>query len=241
MKILIMADIHGNEEALRSALSHAEQSHIDRLMLLGDVIDYGPHSNEVIQILSDMGMPVICNIRGNHEQAVLDEEYARFSSERGRGSARYTRGILSEASWDYIRNIMAPGGRAEFVVDGKKCLAIHGSLRDEYWKSICPEDDLEEYREYDYVFSGHSHLPHWFARYFSVDDPNTRNKKKTVFLNPGSVGQPRNLNPRAQFAVWDTETDEVTMASMPYDIKKEQAAFTQAVDPFYRDRLARGV
>jgi len=241
MKILIIADIHGNREALKAVLCRAEQFHAGQLMLLGDIIDYGPHSNEVIHMLSDMQLPVICNIRGNHEETVLKDEYGQFSSERGRVSARYTREMLSAASWDYIQNGMGPCGRAEFSVNGKKCLAIHGSLQDEYWKAVCPEDDLDEYREYDYVFSGHSHLPHYFARYFPADNPDTRNKKKTVFINPGSAGQPRNLNPMAQFAIWDPETDEVTMACVPYDIPKEQEAFTTNVDVFYRDRLSRGV
>lgn len=241
MKVLILSDLHGNLEATQSMLNSLRDNAIKAVILLGDLIDYGPHSNEVIRLVKGLPYPILCNIRGNHEQAILEEEYDRFSSERGRISARYTRSILNQESWKYLMHEMAGCGKQEFEVAGKKCLAVHGSLSDEYWRSITPESDLSGYSAYDYVFSGHSHLPHLFSRYYPVDNPAMRNKKKTTFLNPGSVGQPRNLNPNAQYAIWDTETDEFILASVPYDIKKEQEAFSKEVDPFYSSRLERGI
>jgi predicted phosphodiesterase len=136
---------------------------------------------------------------------------------------------------------MSNHGQTLFEIKNKKCLAIHGSLQDEYWKAIRPCDDLEAYRQYDYVFSGHSHLPHYFAEYYKTDNPAARNQKKTIFLNPGSVGQPRNLCPMAQYAILDLETESITMARVPYDIKKEQSAFSDNIDAFYKNRLERGV
>lgn len=242
MKLLILSDVHGNFEALGNVLSYVKRNSLDcGFGLLGDLIDYGQHSNEVIEEMHRLPYPVVCNIRGNHEDAVIRDDYAGFSSDRGRECARHTRAALNEASWQYITEVMSDSGRAEFEIDGKRCLAVHGSLEDVYWKSIRPGADLSAYREYDYVFSGHSHLPHFFEAFFDADDPVHRNKKKTVFLNPGSVGQPRNLNPMAQFAVLDTETGAAEMVKVPYDIAKEQAAFTGQVDDFYRKRLEAGV
>lgn len=241
-ELLILSDIHGNMEALKRVLSFIGEHDPDgRLVLLGDLIDYGQHSNEVIAEIRRLAYPVLCNIRGNHEDAVIRDDYARFSSDRGRECARHTRTVLNEASWQYITEAMSDSGRAEFEIAGKRCLAVHGSLEDIYWKSIRPGTDLSAYREYDYVFSGHSHLPHFFEVFFDADDPVHRNKKKTVFLNPGSVGQPRNLNPMAQFAVLDTGTGAAKMVKIPYDIAKEQAAFTGQVNDFYRKRLEAGV
>ncbi len=242
MKLLVLSDIHGNMEALKRVLSFiGEHDPAGRLALLGDLIDYGQHSNEVIAEIRRLPYPILCNIRGNHEDAVIRDDYVRFSSDRGRECARHTRTVLNEASWQYITEAMSDSGRAEFGIDGKRCLAVHGSLEDIYWKSIRPGADLSAYREYDYVFSGHSHLPHFFEVFFDADDPAHRHKRKTVFINPGSVGQPRNLNPMAQFAVLDTETGDVEMVKIPYDIAKEQAAFTGQVDDFYRKRLEAGV
>ena len=68
-----------------------------------------------------------------------------------------------------------------------------------------------------------------------------RNKKKTVFINPGSVGQPRNLNNKAQFAVLDTETEEIKFEKIVYDVADEQRHFDGAVDEFYKTRLKDGV
>lgn len=242
MELILLSDIHGNLEALEGVLSFIAGQYLDiRIALLGDVIDYGQHSNEVISVLRKLPYPVVCNIRGNHEDAVIRNDYSRFSSDRGRECARHTRNILTEGSWQYITEEMSDGGCAEFKIAGKRCLAVHGSLEDIYWKSIQPGGDLSPYRDYDYVFSGHSHIPHFFEGFFDVEDPGHRNKKKTVFLNPGSVGQPRNHNPMAQFAVLDMGTGAAEMVKVPYDIGKEQSAYHGQVDDFYRKRLEVGV
>lgn len=242
MKLLILSDIHGNLNALDAVLNTILKKHvIDACVLLGDIIDYGMHSNEVIQKIQSLNYPLLCNIRGNHEEAIIQKDYSRFSSERGKESARYTRSILNKESWDYITNVMTCAGKYEFEMDGRKCLAVHGSLQDEYWKSINPDVDPEPYAEYGFVFSGHSHLPHFFEKYVKTDNPETRNKKKIIFINPGSVGQPRNINNFAQYAVLDTNTEEVLMGKEQYNIKEEQRAYHGQVDDFYKERLELGV
>lgn len=242
MKIALMSDIHGNLEALRNSLLFMKGKWPScSIIFLGDLIDYGQHSNEVIAEIRRLPFQIVCNIRGNHEDAVIRDDYVRFSSDRGRECARHTRNLLNRDSWQYITEAMSNSGCAKFEISGKKCLAVHGSLEDIYWKSIQPGLDLSAYREYDYVFSGHSHLPHFFEAFFDADDPAHRNKKKTVFINPGSVGQPRNHNPRAQFAVLDIETGAVDMVKVSYDVEKEQAAFNGKVDEFYKERLAKGI
>lgn len=243
LKVFIISDIHGNLNAI-SAVIHKIRNirNVDGFILLGDIIDYGMHSNEVIEIINNLPYEVLCNIRGNHELAVLNPTYLnRFSSDRGRESSKYTRSILNKDSWKYLREKMANSGSSYFMLGDKKCLAIHGSIEDMYWKAIMPDQDLKAYSEFDYVFSGHSHMPHYFERFFSIDRPEFRNKKKTIFINPGSVGQPRNLNPAAQFAIFDTETEAVEMLKVPYDVKKEQAAYHGQVDDFYRLRLVKGI
>lgn len=241
MKTIILSDLHGNLSALCSVLSEVKKLNIDACIILGDIIDYGMHSNEVINIVKDLSYPVLCNIWGNHEKTVVSEDYSRFSSARGRECAKYTRSMLNKNSWDYIKNNMTNGGKYEFEIDGKKCLAVHGSLEDIYWKSIKPGMDLSAYSKYNYVFSGHSHLPHFFEVFYDTDDPEYRNKKKTIYLNPGSVGQPRNHNPMAQFALLDTDTEEIKMIKVNYDIAKEQSVYTNAVDDFYKIRLNKGI
>ena len=104
-------------------------------MFLGDLIDYGMHSNEVIEMIQSLKYPLICNLRGNHEQAIITESYDRFSSKRGRACAMYTHSVLNENTWNYMKNIQNPSGMSEFMLEEKRCLDVHGSLEDNYCNS----------------------------------------------------------------------------------------------------------
>lgn len=241
MNLLILSDIHGNLSALERVLDEAASRQADACVLLGDLIDYGMHSSQVLRRLEELPWPCLCSIWGNHEHAVCTEDYSRFSTPRGRQSAQYTRERLEERDWRFLRERMTQAGKQEFFADGKRCLAVHGGLDDPYWGSLAPGENRAEYRDYDYVFSGHSHVPHFFETFFPADGPGRRNRKKTVFLNPGSVGQPRNLCPQAQFALLDTDSGQAQLLRTPYDVAREQAAFGGQTDDFYRERLAYGI
>lgn len=247
MLIAVLSDIHGNCSALESVLSDIRINRKpDAVVLLGDLIDYGMRSNEAISIVKGIDIPVICNIWGNHENAILNEDYSRFSSSRGVESAKYTKSRLSVESIEYLNSIEGKSGKMEFVADGKRFLAVHGSLRDYFWKAVYPDcgngtdGNFAGYESYDYVLSSHSHYTHVFDRFYECDNPEYRNKKKVVFINPGSVGQPRNHNPNAQYALLDTR-GTVSLIGVSYDVSYEQSLFTDDVDEFYRDRLTNGV
>lgn len=241
-KILIMSDIHGNLSALDAVLQTEKMDTIDGVILLGDLIDYGPRSNEVIDRIKNIPLSkILVNIWGNHEKVIMDYDDSRFSSERGKKSAMFTRNNLSEQSLKYIDTFMEKTGELEFDLNGKKCLAIHGSLNDPYWKSISHMENDEAYRTYDIVFSGHSHLPHFFEHFYEVNDLEYRNKKKTMFINPGSVGQPRNHNENAQYVMLEVETFSVQMKAVRYPIELEMALYDEIVDTFYKERLKRGI
>lgn len=241
MKIAILSDIHGNLSALNATLRKLEKYDVEAYVLLGDLIDYGMRSNETVAKIRELQKPVICNIYGNHESAIVGGDYTRFSSERGKECAKYTRSVLSEDTLDYILQNMQSDGKYEFFIGKKRCLAVHGSLKDVFWKSVNTDGEFNEYDKYDYVFSGHSHIPHYFEKYYKSEDESKRFKKKTVFLNPGSVGQPRNHNSAAQFLVLDTETEELYFAKSYYDIEYEQSLYKGQVDEFYKNRLKEGV
>ena len=240
MKILILADIHGNLSALDAVLKDAERFKPDCAAQLGDIIDYGMRSNEVTDRLHELSLPVVCSLWGNHEHSVMTGDYTRFSSERGRVSAAFTKSRLSENTLRFLNDIPSKNGFTEFTLEGKSFLAVHGSLEDCFWKSVFPYSDLSGYSKYDYVLSGHSHLAHSFPIFHRCDSSLYRNKKRTVFINPGSVGQPRNHDPRAQYAVLDTDGD-VYLCGAEYDIKYEMSLFGDDTDHFYRDRLERGI
>lgn len=240
MKLLILSDIHGNVSAFEQVLKASLEKHPDAVAFLGDFIDYGMRSNQIIEMIEHIDLPIVCNIWGNHEQAIMLEDYSRFSSKRGADCAKFTREHLSPRSCSFLNDITAKSGSMTFEFQGKYFLAVHGSLEDAYWKALDFTSDLTNYAAYDYVLSGHSHIPHIFSKFYAADAPNMRNRKKTVFINPGSVGQPRNHDPAAQYAILDFETG-VTFYRVPYDIKYEQSLYPKEIDAFYKTRLQYGV
>ena len=242
MKIAILSDIHGNLEAFDSVLKYIDiQKDINAFLFLGDLIDYGPHSNEVIEMIKNIKLPILCNIWGNHEYAIINKNYEKFSSARAIESAKYTFSKLSKKSIDYIKFNMKNEAMLELNISQLKCLCIHGNIEDNYWGKLSLSDNLNEYFEYDFVFSGHSHEPHFFEKYYKINNKAKRNRKKTIFINPGSVGQPRNQNSMAQFAIVDIITQEVIFKKIKYNIEKEMYCFSNNVDIFYKNRLKYGV
>lgn len=241
-RYVIASDLHGNLEAFNVFKEDIrKRGPIDGLILLGDVIDYGPHSNEVISGIKDLDIPLVCNIRGNHEYMAISGDREGLALEIGHGVAIHTRETLIKESFDFIENVMEGDGFFEFELSGYRCVAIHGSMENPYWGKFDLSEDLERYRDYDYVFTGHSHRPHYFEKYFPADNPKYRNLKRTVFINPGSLGQPRNQCPLSQYTILDMPEGAVTFVRNSYDIKEEQKAFSNKVDDFYKNRLEFGV
>lgn len=119
MKIAILSDIHANMEAFYAVIDYLRKVKIRKIMLLGDIIDYGPHSNEVIAYLNTLSLEILCNIRGNHEEAVIEQKYDMFSSERGKRCAENTRKLLNAESWHYLNTIMDSTALTEVVIEGK--------------------------------------------------------------------------------------------------------------------------
>lgn len=241
-KYAILSDIHGNLHALNEVFKDISNHDIDYAILLGDLIDYGMQSNEVIEFIDDnLSDLIVCNIWGNHEKAILTNDFNHFSSKRGVDSAKYTSSKLTQFSKDYLNNKLEINGKYEFKCDDNNFLAVHGSLNDFYWKAIGPDNLNGDYKNYDIVLSGHSHYPHCFTYFYDVDNPDFRNKKAVLFINPGSVGQPRNHNPNAQYAILNTETMGVELKSVKYPIDKAMDLYDGSIDEFYQKRLKNGI
>lgn len=244
-KLIILSDIHGNLSALEAVINDFESKEYnpDSIAILGDSINYGMRPNEVIVRLNLLSQKykIIINIFGNHEKAIIDGDISHFSTERGKKILDYTRGVLTEESKEYIDNLNSSASQEE-IIDGKRILFIHGNIDDPYWGKLNVETvEDEQYSRYDYVISGHSHIPHMIEEFYKVDNPESRNKKRTVFLNSGSVGQPRNHNPKAQYLYVDLKNEIFHFNSVVYDIEAERMLFNDRVDKFYSERLINGI
>ena len=240
--LAILSDIHGNLIALESVVHDLQQFNINGIILLGDLIDYCMQSNEVVSYIRDsLETQVICSLWGNHENAILTSDFSRFSSQRGVDSAKHTASILSNDSIIFLKDHLIHDGTFSFTRNGKRFLAVHGSQNDVFWISIRPDNVNGDYRQYDVVLSGHSHHSHIFTKFYEADDPARRNLHAVLFINPGSVGQPRNQNANAQYALYDELTGTVSLRAVEYDIDAAKKLFDTSVDPFYRERLEKGI
>lgn len=244
-RFIVFSDIHGNLSALQAAISDFESRgyQVNGIVILGDTVNYGMRPNEVIDVLRVLSerYHIMVNLFGNHEKALIDGDTSHFSTERGKAVLDFTRNHLTDTSLEYIRN-QTEEGYEEHVVEGRRILFIHGSISDPYWGKL-NKDTVSDgtYGAYDLVISGHSHIPHLIEHFYPSDDPEHRNRKRTVFLNPGSVGQPRNHNPSAQYLYMEISSETFHFNSVPYDIGEEQSLYTDDVDAFYSKRLTKGI
>ena len=243
MRLALLSDIHANLTALQAVLKDIESiGEVDSFALLGDFVNYGPRPNEAIKIAKQLSKPLIVNLWGNHEYSIFGGSLDRFATDRGRAVLKYTNTILTEDSREYLDKCMNHHGIEDKEIAGKRILFMHGNPDDPYWgKFGIDKMNDERFAGYDYVISGHSHVPHYVEYFFASDNAEYRNKKRTIFINPGSVGQPRNHNPYAQYGILDVDTGNYVHRCVWYDVKEEQKLFSDSVDEFYKNRLTLGI
>lgn len=243
MRLVFLSDIHANVTALQAVLDDIQNiGSFDSYVILGDLVNYGPRPNEVIEMVDQLSQKIIVNLWGNHEYSIFGGSLDRFATDRGRSVLQHTNSVLTNESRDYLDKSMNHDGCKKCIIDYRPFLFIHGNLDDPYWGKFGIDNMIDErYAEFDFVISGHSHIPHYVEYFFPSNNKEYRNKKRTIFINPGSVGQPRNHNPFAQYGILDTVTGDYEHRSVWYDIEKEQALFDDRVDLFYKERIKLGV
>ena len=243
MRIVILSDIHANVTALQAVLDDIQNiGSFDSYVILGDLVNYGPRPNEVINMVDQLSQKIIVNIWGNHEYSIFGGSLDRFATDRGRSVLKYTNKILTVESMEFLDKRMNHDGYMKCKINYRPFLFVHGNLDDPYWgKFGIDKMNDERFAEYDYVISGHSHVPHFVEHFFASEDAAYRNKKRTIFINPGSVGQPRNHNPYAQYGILDVESGNYEHRCVWYDVKEEQKLFSESVDKLYKDRLTLGI
>jgi len=227
MRFLVLSDIHANLTALEATLAGAK-GRWDRALCLGDVVGYGPDPNEVVARVRELG--ALC-IRGNHDKAGCGLTDVEDFNPVARAAALWTREQLRPENVEYLQKL--PSGPLE--VDG--LTLIHGALRDEDEYVFAPAQALEGLLESPGAVSlfGHTHFQGGFSfrdnkleviqlrpgpgADFTVlkIEPGTR-----YLLNPGSVGQPRDGDARAAFAIADLEHSVVEFWRLPYPVGEVQ-------------------
>jgi diadenosine tetraphosphatase ApaH/serine/threonine PP2A family protein phosphatase len=224
MRVAVISDIHANLPALEAVLAEIDAEPPDELWCLGDLVGYGPHPNEAVAIARERAD--VC-LSGNHDLGAIGRiGLELFGGEAGR-AARWTSEVLDEPSRAYLAALEPSGVRAGFGL-------YHASPRDPVWEYVL--DGWTAARALEvaperHVLVGHSHV----ALVVAVADDGTQAGglapagtvvslgDARLVLNPGSVGQPRDGDPRAAWLVIDTESRRATFRRTDYPIGRTQA------------------
>jgi predicted phosphodiesterase len=223
MRYAIVSDIHSNLAAFDAVLRDVEaRGGVDRIWCLGDIIGYGPDPNECIDLLRQHDH--VC-VAGNHDLCSIGAvDSSDFNSDAADACA-WTRDQLSAQAVDYVAALPTR------IVEGDFTLA-HGSPRQPIWEYLISTYGARisfEYFDTKYCLVGHSHVPLMFRFHESTGECTSHElpidtdiglKDSRLIINPGSVGQPRDSDPRASYAIYDSDT--MWLHRVPYDISATQ-------------------
>lgn len=240
---MVMSDIHANQVALEAVLSAAGQ--YDAVWNLGDTVGYGPRPNECIDIVKSLDPEV--NLAGNHDRASTGDLSVEEFNPVARLATEWTHQQLTPEGIEYLRSLPTTSQVGGFM-------QVHGSPRHPVWEYVTqPQIARENFQLFDQqaCFVGHSHLQFYWSESMASDGRQAAvptNGERLVFgderfiINPGSVGQPRDHNPLAAFAMLDTVSAELTFRRALYDVVETQTQMEQAdLPPPLIARLTVGV
>ncbi len=245
MRALLLSDIHANLQALHAVLDRAPAH--DAVWNLGDIVGYGANPNEVIERVRGLGATFV---RGNHDRACCGLLSVEGFNPVAARAARWTQCVLSAEHIGWLHRL--PPGPVLLSIEQSPARCTHGSLLDEDEYVLTARDASQSLAGAGPAvnFFGHTHLQGGFATdgeqwyrltpdYFTRDEAESWQLQLSsgarYLLNPGSVGQPRDGDWRAAFAIYDTERRTVEFCRVPYDLRTAQENIVRAGLP---DRLA---
>ena len=244
MKVAVLSDTHANLPALEAVLDGVGEVGVDQIWFLGDAVGYGAHPNEVVELLDER-----CDLMlvGNHDLAALGElDVTTFSLDAAE-AALWTRRQLSDGVKEALTGLAGPSSVREGIG------LFHASPRDPVWEYVLDPGtagDCMDESESRIGLIGHSHVALWFTRRDELSRiaadgaPAGTELDASIgswLINPGSVGQPRDRDPRAAWIELETSTFEVVFHRTAYDIEAAARAITEAgLPPNLADRLGRG-
>lgn len=246
MRYLILSDMHANWDAFETVLRRARRKRYEAVLVLGDLVGYGAAPNQVVEAVRRMG-PRLFTVRGNHDKVVAGIDSGGNFNQTALTAAQWTTGRLTPGNLRYVREL--PQGPLK-VEEG---MAIcHGSPLDEDTYVFSDVDAWEIFSRYEMpvTFFGHTHIPSLFwleGRLLGVKALRGTSGRIVLspggryLINPGSIGQPRDRDPRASYMIYDSKKRVVSWYRIPYAIGEAQARIRKAGLPnSLADRLAVG-
>jgi predicted phosphodiesterase len=223
MRILVLSDIHANLPALQSVLKHAE-GEWDKIWCLGDIVGYGPDPDKCIDTIREYDHIALS---GNHDWAVLERLDIRTFNGDAQAAIRWTQNSISDINLAYLDSLPPMTTEVPFTL-------VHASPRQPVWEYILDTtiaaENFEEFHT-TYCLVGHSHVPMIFEQtdsngvewYGPLYDQPVKMGSSRLIINPGSVGQPRDYDPRSAYALLDLAEETFEHRRVPYPIEETQA------------------
>lgn len=242
MRYLVLSDIHSNIEALTAVVRKAKDIGYDRALCCGDLVGYGPNPREVMDLLDELETT---SIRGNHDRVISGLDEPTHFNVAARQAVEWTREHLAEP---YLKRL------AELTVGPleitEQAQLVHGSAKDEDEYVVTQNDAVGNLVASGptITFFGHTHEPlvftrniRWSPSYEPDGSARLRVPTDRVLVNPGSIGQPRDGDPRASFVVWDDQESILEFHRAEYSVETTQARMRDVKLPeFLITRLAFG-
>ncbi|MGQ9572045.1 MAG: metallophosphoesterase family protein [Dehalococcoidia bacterium] len=237
MRIAVIADVHSNLEALETVLHHAEEENaLGQVWCLGDVVGYGPEPSACIARLRQFDLRCV---PGNHDHAAIGLLPTDDFNRDAAAAAHWTARCLSAEERRYLQNLPHVYQEGDFAL-------VHGTLRWPIWEYLySPDAALAHFERQQTPFSlvGHTHIPllvvedeetEGDCRMSYLGDGATLNLgDRRLIINPGAVGQPRDGDPRASYAVYDSDARTVTLHRLEYDVAATQKKMEAAGLPLW--------
>jgi diadenosine tetraphosphatase ApaH/serine/threonine PP2A family protein phosphatase len=233
MRAAIISDIHGNIEALETVFLAIDSIGVDRIFCLGDIVGYGSHPNECVALVRERCSDVVL---GNHDSGAIGRMPLTKFTRYGERALRWVRKHLSKQNVEFLSSLPLIQ-----VVEG--VTLVHSSpVHPEFWSYVFAWRDAELcFREFQspWCFIGHTHIPSIVSEKGTI---NSCRDGERHLVNVGSVGQSRDGNTRASFAVLDSTVGTAEIIRVQYDVKKSADAIMQAGLPDYlAQRLFLGI
>ncbi len=242
MRYLIVSDVHSNIEAFQSVIEDAEaRGGFDQVWSLGDLVGYGPDPVPCIDLMRQFDHQ---GVAGNHDLASIGKLSLEAFNPHAKAANEWTGQQLSSEHIEYL-------GGQPLKLELEDFTVAHGSPRDPVWEYVVSTSAaVASFLHFDttWCLVGHSHIPficqavEGSAAFleFPLDTPVALGSDRTI-INPGSVGQPRDGDPRASYAIYDSDSSHLYHHRAEYDIPKTQAKMEERGLPQYLiDRLPRG-
>lgn len=231
MKYGIFGDVHGNLEALGAVLADMEDQEVTHPLCIGDLVGYNANPSECVEIVRALGCPVI---KGNHDELVTQRKDAEAFSQDAQTALNFSRKLLNPAQLNYLRRLPLTLMEETFTL-------VHATLDGpENWGYISNQLEAQTsffYQKTHLCFMGHTHRPAAFLKekevrpieFRKVDVHPERLKIARKFLfNVGSVGQPRDGDWRASYAIYDAKEQTVDLRRVGYEVEKAASKIVKA-------------